>query len=201
MRLIQNEEGSIYGEAVVVLPAFILVWTLVSFVFTGYEQASQMGMDVRREAWLHSQGSNDWSGANAYHESVCTNAPGSGVSSSASLGIVSTLGAVVTVVGYIAEVVTYQPGVIWPGDALSTSVAGVTLSVPGGSWLEYTSMIKRNWHYTKTGTVSRPIIGGSANVGHHTYLVCDENEEEMTNIEATIWLATSWFIIKLRAGV
>lgn len=200
MRLIRNEEGGIYGEAVVVLPAFILVWTLVSFVFTGYEQASQMGMDVRREMWQHSQNSNTWSGPNEYHDGVCEGGTGS-VGTSSSPLLVSVVGMVTLIPRMLSFGAQWVPGVLWPGSGASFSIGPINLSLPGGNWLQYTSFAKNKWHYTLSGSVARPIIGGSADVGHHTYLVCDENETEMTDIEASIWLGITWFIIKGKAGV
>ncbi len=54
-RFHRDERGGAFAEAVIVLPAFILVWTLIIFVRNGYENAANAGVQVRRAAWAHSQ--------------------------------------------------------------------------------------------------------------------------------------------------
>lgn len=49
-----DERGGAFAEAVIVLPAFILVWSLIIFVRNGYENAANAGVQVRRAAWAHS---------------------------------------------------------------------------------------------------------------------------------------------------
>lgn len=200
MGLLKNEDGGMYGEAVVVLPAFILVWTLVSFVHSGYEEAANISTDVRREHWRHAQGSNTWDGINAYHENVCDGSTSDGVTNDSSVNLATLAGAAV-LTPRVLQVARTQPWVYWPGDR-EFSFGPVSFGpLPGGSWGEYTAFVRNTYHYEKTGSVPRPVIGGSAAVGHHTYGACDENEEEMGTFEFIIWIGTAFLILKGRAGI
>ncbi len=53
-RFQRDERGGAMAEAVIVLPAFILVWSLILFVHNGYENAANASVQVRRAAWAHS---------------------------------------------------------------------------------------------------------------------------------------------------
>ena len=55
--------------------------------------------------------------------------------------------------------------------------------------------------YDKVADISRPIIGGTARLGHHTFITCDEKEEELGDVEAMVWLGLAWFAVKRRAGI
>ena len=196
-RLIRNEEGGIYGEAVVVLPAFILVWTLVTFVFNGYEQAAMTGADVRREGWAHSQNN---SSASDYNEEQCTGSPGSGVSATESNVLATVAGTAVVLSAGLTTVLQYQP-ILAASGCVDLPIVGNICSPGGQRWTEYLAFIVQKNHYSKTGSIARPIIGGSAQLGHHTYIACDEKEEELGDIEAMVWLGLAWVMVKRRAGI
>ena len=197
MKLLRNEEGSIYAEAVVVLPAFILVWTLVTFVFNGYEATSQIGVDVRREGWAHAQNhtSND-----EYNEEQCEGSPGAGVAADEQLVAATGAGTVVVLTAGLSTVVQYQPILLASG-CVDLPVIGSVCSPGGQRWTEYLTYLVDENHYTKADTVARPVIGGNLDVGHHTYIACDEKEEELTELEAAIWVGLAWFRVKNEAGI
>ena len=197
MKLIRNEEGAVYAEAVVVLPAFILIWTLVSFVFNGYEEASQSGIDVRREGWAHAQNhdSNE-----EYNEEQCEGSPGAGVGADESLIVATGAGTAVVLTSGLTTVVQYQPILLASG-CLNLPVIGSVCSPGGQRWTEYLTYLVNENHYTKTGSISRPIIGGNLDFGHHTYIACDEKEEELGELEAALWVGLAWFRVKNEAGI
>ena len=196
-RLIRNEEGSIYGEAVIVLPAFILVWTLVSFVHRGYEEAATAGADVRREAWAHSQNN---SSNNDYNEEQCEGSPGAGVSADETAVYSTLAGTAVVAASGVTTVVSYQP-ILAVSGCLNLPVVGSICSPGGQRWTEYLAFVVNKNHYSKTGSVPRPIIGGSANFGHHHYVTCDEKEEELGTLESILWVGIAWFRMKNITGI
>lgn len=51
--LVRDEEGHATGEAVIMLPFFILVWGCIIFVSQGYERAIDVGQKTREHAWAH----------------------------------------------------------------------------------------------------------------------------------------------------
>ncbi|MAC25188.1 MAG: hypothetical protein CMN31_12245 [Sandaracinus sp.] len=50
-RFVRDEEGGMFAEAVIVLPVFILVWSLIAFVNSGYNQALGAGTATRGAGW------------------------------------------------------------------------------------------------------------------------------------------------------
>ena len=136
-RLIRNEDGGIYGEAVVVLPAFILVWTLVTFVFNGYEQASMTGADVRREGWAHSQ--NNTSTAE-YNEEQCEGSTGSGVNSAPRDVAATLVGTGVVLASGLTTVIQYQP-ILAVSGCVDLPIVGSICSPGGQRWTEYLAFL------------------------------------------------------------
>lgn len=51
--LLRDEEGHATGEAVIMLPFFILVWGCIIFVSQGYERAIDVSAKTREHAWAH----------------------------------------------------------------------------------------------------------------------------------------------------
>ena len=109
-RFHSDERGGSFAEAVIVLPAFILVWSLIIFVRNGYENAADAGVQVRRAAFAHSQAGCDGDAGVTVEE---TNLWGGAVSSAAALLRGGT--------GWV-DIVHYQPLVL--------SEAGMLLNPP-----------------------------------------------------------------------
>ncbi len=151
LRFHRDEGGGSFAEAVIVLPAFILVWSLILFVHTGYENAADAGVQVRRVAWEHSLG-----GCEEDVEDPVSMSEGN--LWSAAVGSAASL--LEAGAGW-GDIIMYQPLVL--------SEAGLLLNPPGVNT------------YSVSDTVDRPAaLGGSARYGHEFTVTCDEQPSDYT---------------------
>ena len=54
--LVRDERGGMYAEAVIILPVFVLVWSLIAFVNQGYRNTLRVGTETRGAGWAHAIG-------------------------------------------------------------------------------------------------------------------------------------------------
>lgn len=165
--LLRDERGGMYAEAVIVLPVFILVWSLIAFVNHGYRRTLTVGTQTRGAGWAHVMGQ--------CQEEVAE--PVESVEQSTMYsGLLTTLSAAVQ---GGAQVVRYQPLIINP----------VNLG-EGMSRLRAVSFTFDAFRYQQTESIDRPrAIGGSAELGHHIDLVCDELHEQ---VNLTGWITVAY---------
>ncbi|MCA9617074.1 MAG: hypothetical protein KC586_30140 [Myxococcales bacterium] len=165
--LVRDQRGGMYAEAVIVLPVFILVWSLIAFVNQGYRRTLTVGTETRGAGWAHAVGQ--------CQEDV--EEPVEMVSQSTMYsGLLTTLSAAVR---GGASVVRYQPLIISPislGDGMSR--------------LRAVSFTFDAYRYQQVEDLTRPrAIGGSAQLGHHIDLVCDEIHDQ---VNLTAWILAAY---------
>jgi hypothetical protein len=166
--LLRDERGGMYAEAVIVLPVFILVWSLIAFVNHGYRRTLTVGTETRGAGWAHVMGQ--------CQEEV--EDPVESVEQSTMYsGLLTTLSAAVQ---GGAQVVRYQPLIVSP----------VNIGGSGMTRLEAVSFTFDAFRYQQTESIDRPrAIGGSAELGHHIDLVCDEIHDQ---VNLTLWITTAY---------
>lgn len=166
--LLKDERGGMYAEAVIVMPVFILVWSLIAFVNHGYRRTLTVGTETRGAGWAHVMGQ--------CQEDVSE--PVEMVEQSTMYsGLLTTLSAAVQ---GGASVVRYQPLIISP----------VNLFGDGMSRLKAVSFTFDAYRYQQSEDIDRPrAIGGSANLGHHIDLVCDELHDQ---VNLTAWILAAY---------
>lgn len=164
----RRREGAAYVESIIVVPALILVFSLVLFVKDGYTQALGSAEQVRGQAWSNTMGSctsdtvpsptrltegSNWDGA----------------------GLVSALALEAQIA---SRLIGKQPLVVSPVTALQI----------GSFW------IKRR-DFAQDQSLRRPLaIGGNARYGHQLYMTCDENLDdlEMPGVSFGVWNFSAW---------
>ncbi|MBX3251466.1 MAG: hypothetical protein KF901_30085 [Myxococcales bacterium] len=166
--LLRNERGGMYAEAVIMLPVFILVWSLINFVNQGYRRALTVGTQTRGAGWANVMGQ--------CQDDVASPVARETASTMYS-GLLTTLSAAVR---GGASVVRYQPLIVSP----------INLFGDGMTRMRAVSFTFDAYRYQQTESVPRPrAIGGSAEVGHHIDLVCDEIHDE---VNLTLWITTAY---------
>jgi len=100
--LLRGEEGHATGEAVIMIPFFILVWGCIIFVSQGYERAIDVGAETRRDAWAHAMDDCRGPVGSGTEVSDATNPP---------------LGPFGDLFDMIVEIISFLPlvGDVWPG--------------------------------------------------------------------------------------
>jgi hypothetical protein len=161
-----------YAEAVIVLPVFILVWSLIAFVNHGYRRTLTVGTQTRGAGWAHVMGQ--------CQEDV--EDPVESVEQSTMYsGLLTTLSAAIQGGGRVA---ICQPGIISP----------VSIGGSGMSRFRAVSFTFDAFRYQQTESIDRPrAIGGSAELGHHIDLVCDEIHDQ---VNLTAWIVLAYGTIE-----
>lgn len=162
--LLRDERGGMYAEAVIILPVFILVWSLIAFVNQGYRRTLAAGTQTRGAGWAHV--------INQCEDDAEPAAPvemedASGMYS----GLLGTLAAVVS--GGIT-VARWQPLILVRAETIAFQFDA--------------------HRYVQVEELARPRpLGGSAVLGHHIDLVCDEQHEQ---VHLTAWITASWALMR-----
>lgn len=165
---LRDQRGGMYAEAVIVLPVFVLVWSLIAFVNQGYRRTLQVGTETRGAGWTHVMGQ--------CQDDVA--APVDVIEQSTMYsGLLATLSAAVR---GGASVVRYQPLIVSP----------VNLFGSGMSRLKAVSFTFDAFRYQQVAELERPrAISGSAQLGHHIDLVCDEIHDQ---VNLTSWILAAY---------
>jgi len=54
--LIGGQKGAVMGEAVIMLPALILIWSIILYIHFGFRDAQRNQVTLRDDAWTHAYG-------------------------------------------------------------------------------------------------------------------------------------------------
>jgi hypothetical protein len=54
--LLTGKKGAVMGEAVIMLPALILIWSIILYIHFGFRDAQRNQVTLRDEAWVHAYG-------------------------------------------------------------------------------------------------------------------------------------------------
>ncbi len=146
--LAADERGGMFAEAVIVLPAFILVWSLIIFVHDGFDKAQDAGVAVRQATWVHSIAN------------TCEGSPGVDHSQS-NWGIVGSLTSIAALITSAPTIVRNQPMVLRP-----LWFKKLAFELPTGTFSQRGTVPRAR------------ALGGSATYGHEAKMMCDENNEQ-----------------------
>jgi len=140
--------GTAYIEGIIVIPAMILVFSLILFVREGYTKAENAAEQTRRAGWSNVM-------ASCTSDSV--DAP-TRMDDSTQWRF-SELAGLLSVVSSASTIVRYQPSAILSGPAVTIGTMHVD-----------------HRRFTQSATFGRPAaIGGTARYGHKISLTCDED--------------------------
>ncbi|MEM9192247.1 MAG: hypothetical protein AAGF12_23945 [Myxococcota bacterium] len=169
LSIIRDEQGAMFAEAVITLPAFILVWTLILFVRNGYENAANASRSVRQQSWTHSLSYCDGGVDDDVDDSSRAIAP-----------IAGTVLAASSILPEVSTLVRYQPLMLTRFNKLRFGISGNDYQKEG--------TISRP-----------AVLGGDAAYGHSLMsLACDEEPDGLSRslIEWPAWVGIAWLRVR-----
>ena len=54
--LVRGTRGAVMGEAVIMLPVLILIWSIILYIHFGFRDAQRNQVTLREQAWTHAYG-------------------------------------------------------------------------------------------------------------------------------------------------
>lgn len=54
--LVRGKRGAVMGEAVIMLPVLILIWSIILYIHFGFRDAQRNQVTLRDEGWVHAYG-------------------------------------------------------------------------------------------------------------------------------------------------
>lgn len=54
--LVRGQRGAVMGEAVIMLPVLILIWSIILYIHFGFRDAQRNQVTLRESAWTHAYG-------------------------------------------------------------------------------------------------------------------------------------------------
>ncbi len=152
--LLRDERGGIFAEAVIALPVFVLAYSLIVFVHDGYNQAHIEAKAARATAADHTMRRACDGDVGGDPDTAQTNASGMGV---VSLGALALFGS-----QFATRVVPRNRGLM------------LYLGTGGMYGVRLSGYQFQDFSYNRTGSIDRPLIGGSSSTGASISMRCNE---------------------------